>query len=224
MGLIMRALVIGASGGIGAALCAELGRRGADVLGLSRSRDGLDITDEASIAAALGSLLGEFDTVLVATGALALGDMVPEKNLRSLGAAALLGQFAVNAMGPALVLKHAARLMPRDRPARFAALSARVGSIGDNALGGWYSYRAAKAALNQLIHTSAIELARSHPQAVVVSLHPGHVATGLSAAFGGNLPSVSPEVAAGHLLDVLSALTPAQTGGFFDWAGKPIVW
>jgi len=224
MGLIMRALVIGASGGIGAALCAELGRRGADVLGLSRSRDGLDITDEASISATLGSLSGEFDTVLVATGALALGDIVPEKNLRSLGAAALLRQFAVNAMGPALVLKHAARLMPRDRPARFAALSARVGSIGDNALGGWYSYRAAKAALNQLIHTSAIELARSHPQAVVVSLHPGHVATGLSAAFGGNLPSVSPEVAAGHLLDVLSALTPAQTGGFFDWAGKPIVW
>jgi len=220
----MRALVIGASGGIGAALCAELGRRGADVLGLSRSRDGLDITDEASISATLGSLSGEFDTVLVATGALALGDIVPEKNLRSLGAAALLRQFAVNAMGPALVLKHAARLMPRDRPARFAALSARVGSIGDNALGGWYSYRAAKAALNQLIHTSAIELARSHPQAVVVSLHPGHVATGLSAAFGGNLPSVSPEVAAGHLLDVLSALTPAQTGGFFDWAGKPIVW
>jgi NAD(P)-dependent dehydrogenase (short-subunit alcohol dehydrogenase family) len=150
--------------------------------------------------------------------------LAPEKSLRSLTEAALLGQFAVNAMGPALVLKHAARLLPRDRPARFAALSARVGSIGDNALGGWYSYRAAKAALNQLIHTGAIELARSHPQAVVVSLHPGHVSTGLSAAFGGTLPSVSPDAAANYILGVLDQLTPTETGGFFDWAGKPIVW
>lgn len=220
----MRALVIGASGGIGAALVAGLARQGADVLGLSRSRDGLDITDEASIAEHLDRLSSPFDRVIVATGALALGDMAPEKSLRSLTGAALLGQFAVNAMGPALVLKHAARLLPRDRPARFAALSARVGSIGDNALGGWYSYRAAKAALNQLIHTGAIELSRSHPQAVVVSLHPGHVSTGLSAAFGGTLPSVSPDEAADHILGVLDQLTPAETGGFFDWAGKPIVW
>lgn len=220
----MRALVIGASGGIGAALVAGLTRQGAEVLGLSRSIDGLDITDEASIATHLDQLSGPFDTVIVATGALALGDRAPEKSLRSLTGAALLGQFAVNAMGPALVLKHAARLLPRDRPARFAALSARVGSIGDNALGGWYSYRAAKAALNQLIHTGAIELSRSHPQAVVVSLHPGHVSTGLSAAFGGTLPSVSPDEAANHILGVLDQLTPAETGGFFDWAGKPIVW
>jgi NAD(P)-dependent dehydrogenase (short-subunit alcohol dehydrogenase family) len=211
----MRALVIGASGGIGAALVAGLTRQGAEVLGLSRSIDGLDITDEASIATHLDQLSGPFDTVIVATGALALGDRAPEKSLRSLTGAALLGQFAVNAMGPALVLKHAARC---------AALSARVGSIGDNALGGWYSYRAAKAALNQLIHTGAIELARSHPQAVVVSLHPGHVSTGLSAAFGGTLPSVSPDEAANHILGVLDQLTPAETGGFFDWAGKPIVW
>jgi NAD(P)-dependent dehydrogenase (short-subunit alcohol dehydrogenase family) len=220
----MRAVVIGASGGIGAALVAGLTRQGAEVLGLSRSRDGLDITDEASIAAHLDRLSGPFDTVIVATGALALGDRAPEKSLRSLTGAALLGQFAVNAIGPALVLKHAARLLPRDRPSRFAALSARVGSIGDNALGGWYSYRAAKAALNQLIHTGAIELARSHPQAVVVSLHPGHVSTGLSAAFGGTLPSVSPDEAADHILGVLDQLSPAETGGFFDWAGKPIVW
>jgi NAD(P)-dependent dehydrogenase (short-subunit alcohol dehydrogenase family) len=220
----MRALVIGASGGIGAALVAGLTRQGAEVLGLSRSIDGLDITDEASIATHLDQLSGPFDTVIVATGALALGDRAPEKSLRSLTGAALLGQFSVNAMGPALVLKHAARLLPRDRPARFAALSARVGSIGDNALGGWYSYRAAKAALNQLIHTGAIELARSHPQAVVVSLHPGHVSTGLSAAFGSTLPSVSPDEAANHILGVLDQLTPAETGGFFDWAGKPIVW
>jgi NAD(P)-dependent dehydrogenase (short-subunit alcohol dehydrogenase family) len=220
----MRALVIGASGGIGAALVAGLTRQGAEVLGLSRSVDGLDITEEASIAEHLDRLSGPYDRVIVATGALALGDRAPEKSLRSLTGAALLGQFAVNAMGPALVLKHAARLLPRDRPARFAALSARVGSIGDNVLGGWYSYRAAKAALNQLIHTGAIELARSHPQAVVVSLHPGHVSTGLSAPFGGTLPSVRPDEAAYHILGVLDRLTPNDTGGFFDWAGKPIVW
>jgi NAD(P)-dependent dehydrogenase (short-subunit alcohol dehydrogenase family) len=127
-------------------------------------------------------------------------------------------------MGPALVLKHAVRLMPRNRAARFAALSARVGSIGDNGLGGWYSYRAAKAALNQFIHTGAIEVARSHPQAVVVALHPGHVATPLSLKYGGGLPSVSADQAAENLLAVLGGLTPAESGGFFDWAGKPIPW
>lgn len=220
----MRVLVIGAGGGIGAGLVAGYARQGAEVVGLSRRSDGLDITDEASIAKVLGRMDGEFDTVFVATGALELGGVAPEKSLRALGAAAMLEQFALNAMGPALVLKHAARLLPRDRPARFAALSARVGSIGDNALGGWYSYRAAKAALNQLIHTGAIELARSHPHSVVVVLHPGHVTTPLSVKYGGTLPAVSPEVAAANLIGVLAGLTPTDSGGFFDWAGKPIVW
>lgn len=220
----MRVLVIGAGGGIGAGLVAGYARKGAEVVGLSRRSDGLDITDEASIAKVLGRMDGEFDTVFVATGALELGGVAPEKSLRALGAAAMLEQFALNAMGPALVLKHAARLLPRDRPARFAALSARVGSIGDNALGGWYSYRAAKAALNQFIHTGAIELARSHPHSVVVVLHPGHVTTPLSVKYGGTLPAVSPEVAAANLIGVLAGLTPTDSGGFFDWAGKPIVW
>lgn len=220
----MRALVIGASGGIGEALVARLTGTGAEVTGLSRREDGLDITDEDSISTVFARLTGTFDLILVATGALELNGAAPEKSLRSLTAAALQAHFALNAMGPALVLKHAVRLLPRDRPARFAALSARVGSIGDNALGGWYAYRAAKAALNQLIHTAAIELARTHPQAVVVTLHPGHVATPLSLKYGGALPSVAPETAAENLIGVLNGLTAADTGGFFDWAGKPVPW
>jgi NAD(P)-dependent dehydrogenase (short-subunit alcohol dehydrogenase family) len=220
----MRALIVGASGGIGGALAAQLAGQGAEVVGLSRRDQGLDITDDVSIAAVFGGLSGTFDTVIVATGALELGGVGPEKSLRSLTPEAMQRQFALNAMGPALVLKHTVRLLPRDRPARFAALSARVGSIGDNALGGWYSYRAAKAALNQVIHTGAIEVARSHPQAVVVALHPGHVATPLSLAYGGSLPAVAPATAAAHLLRVLGALTPADSGGFFDWAGTPVPW
>lgn len=220
----MRALIIGASGGIGGALAQSLDQRGAQVTGLSRKGDGLDLIDEASVAAVMGAQTGEFDLIFVATGALELNGTGPEKSLRGLGADAMLAQFALNAMGPALVLKHAVRLLPRNRPSAFAVLSARVGSIGDNALGGWYSYRAAKAALNQFIHTGAIEVARSHPFCVIAALHPGHVATPLSLKYGGNLPAVSTDEAAVNLLNVLDGLTPAQSGGFFDWAGQPIDW
>lgn len=219
-----RALVAGASGGIGQALVTALRGNHVEVVEVSRSVSGLDVTDEASIVRVLGALEGQFDTVIVATGALEIGDFKPEKSLRALDPAALAAQFALNAIGPALVLKHALRLMPKDRPARFAALSARVASIGDNALGGWYSYRAAKAALNQLIHSASIEVARSHPQAVVALLHPGTVATGFGAAYIGAHPTVTPPVAADNLLRVLGTLTPADTGGFFDWAGKRIPW
>ena len=142
-----RALILGASGGIGAALVAALRAGGAEVTTLSRRADGFDLTEEASITASLAPLTAPYDLIFVATGALELGGSRPEKSLRALDPAVLAAQFATNAIGPALVLKHALRLLPRDRPATFAALSARVGSIGDNRLGGWYSYRAAKAAL-----------------------------------------------------------------------------
>jgi NAD(P)-dependent dehydrogenase (short-subunit alcohol dehydrogenase family) len=219
-----RALIVGASGGIGSALVAALEGQGTAVVGLSRRVDALDVTDETSIARVLGGLAGSFDTVIVATGALELGGVGPEKSLRALAVQALAAQFALNATGPLLVLKHTLRLMPRDRPVRFAALSARVGSIGDNALGGWYSYRAAKAALNQLIHTAAIEVGRSHPQAVVVTLHPGTVDTGLTVSHRGGHAAVTPAAAAANLLGVLQGLTPAQTGLFFDWQGAQVPW
>ena len=220
----MRALIVGASGGIGRALADRLAGQGAEVTGLSRRYDGLDLTDEASIARLLGGLGGGYDRIFVTTGALELNGVPPEKSLRALDPATLAAQFALNAIGPALVLKHSLRLMPKDRPARFAVLSARVGSIGDNRLGGWHSYRAAKAALNQLIHTAAIEIARSHPQALVVCLHPGTVATPLTDAYAKGHPTVTPDQAAQCLLSVLDTLTPADTGGFFDWQGKPIPW
>ncbi len=219
----MRSLVVGASGGIGGALVTALAMRG-EVVGLSRSADGLEVTDEASVAVAFARLEGPFDLIIVATGALVLGDVGPEKTVRAVTAEGLAAQFAVNAIGPALVVKHALRLMPRDRVAKLAVLSARVGSIGDNHLGGWYGYRAAKAALNQLLRCAAIEAARTHPQSVLVSLHPGTVETGLAPAQRAGHPAVAPEVAAGHLLAVLDRLGPGDTGGFFDWKGEVVPW
>lgn len=217
----MRTLIIGASGGIGAALMRAAGD---EVIGLSRSNDGLDLTDEASIQTGLGALGGTFDRIIVATGALEIDGARPEKTIRALDPVALAAQFALNAVGPALVLKHSVRLMPKDRPARFAALSARVGSIGDNRLGGWYGYRAAKSALNQLIHCGAIEIARSHPQSVIACLHPGTVATKFTQGYETKYEKSTPEAAAGALIKVLDRLTAAHSGGFYDASGQEIEW
>ena len=217
-------LLIGNSGGIGHALQGALEARGASVTGLSRRDTGLDLNDEASIEGQLSALNGPFDAILVASGALEINDARPEKALSQLTQSAFLDQFIVNAAGPALILKHAPRLLPKDRPSQFAALSARVGSIGDNKIGGWYSYRAAKAALNQIIHTGAIELARTHKQAVCVALHPGTVQTPFTAKYLGRHPSVPASQAALNLLSVLEGLGPDKTGQFFDWAGKPVPW
>ncbi|MFZ1467554.1 MAG: SDR family NAD(P)-dependent oxidoreductase [Paracoccaceae bacterium] len=218
-----RALVIGASGGIGSALAKTLQQRGSQVTALSRRTDGLDLTDERSIRDALDRVEGPFDLVIVATGALEIAPHGPEKTIKTLDPAALAAQFALNATGPALVLKHALQHLPRDRRVVFAALGARVGSIGDNRLGGWYSYRAAKAALNQLIHTAAIEVARSHRHSVVVTLHPGTVATGLSSGYPDHA-SVSADVAVDNMLNVIRRLTPTDSGYCFDWAGSRIEW
>lgn len=217
----MRTLIIGSSGGIGAALLAASGQ---GATGLSRSQHGLDITDEASIAAHLGALEPSFDRIIIATGALELNGARPEKSLRALDPAAMSAQFALNAMGPALVLKHALRLIPRGAPAQIVALSARVGSIGDNALGGWHSYRAAKAALNQFFHTGAVEIARTHPMACVALIHPGTVETKLGANYSGNHPTTPADQAAQNILNVLQGLTAENTGQFFDWQGKVIAW
>jgi NAD(P)-dependent dehydrogenase (short-subunit alcohol dehydrogenase family) len=218
------ALIIGASGGIGAALVTALETRGVAVTGLSRSGDGLDVTDESSVEGILGALDGPFDLIFVATGALEQDGMGPEKALRQLSPEAMVAQFKLNCMGPSLVLKHAMRLLPRDRECRFAALSARVGSIGDNGMGGWYSYRTAKAALNQMIHGGAIELARTHKRSICVALHPGTVETPLTAKYADGHPTVTPEQAAKNLLGVLDGLTPDQTGLFFDWQGEQVAW
>jgi NAD(P)-dependent dehydrogenase (short-subunit alcohol dehydrogenase family) len=220
----MRALVIGSSGGIGAALCAALTTQGWQVTGLSRRDHGLDVTDEASVEAAMGALQAPFQRIIIATGALEIGPHTPEKALRHVTADGMAAQFALNAIGPALVLKHALRLLPRDEPAVIAALSARVGSIGDNRAGGWHSYRAAKAALNQIIRGTSIELARSHKQTVCVALHPGTVQTKFTEKYLGRHPAVPAPEAAENLLRVIVGLTPAQTGHFFDWSGTEVPW
>jgi len=219
-----RVLIIGASGGIGSALAARLRVRGADVVGLSRAQDGLDITDAASVEAHLGAQQGPFDGLIVATGALEIAGAAPEKTVRAVTAQAMADQFAVNAIGPALVLRHAARLLPRKGRSVCAVLTARVGSIGDNRIGGWTSYRAAKAAANQIVRTTAIELARTHPGLACVALHPGTVETPFTAKYLGRHPAVPADEAAQNLLAVMDGLSPAQTGGFYDWAGKEVAW
>ena len=219
-----KTLILGASGGIGSALVAACEARGEVVTGLSRSGDGFEITDEASVAAHLERLDGPFERVVVATGALEIDGAEPEKTIRAISAKAMQDQFRVNAMGPALVLAHAHRLLPREGRAVLAVLSARVGSIGDNRMGGWISYRAAKAAVNQIVHTAAIELARRHRETICVALHPGTVATSFTEKYAGRHPTVPAAQAAENLLRVMDGLTPAETGKFYDWAGKEVVW
>ncbi|MFN3822547.1 MAG: SDR family NAD(P)-dependent oxidoreductase [Pseudorhodobacter sp.] len=219
-----RAVVIGASGGIGAALAQALEARGDAVLRLSRRGDGLDLTDPVSVAAHLGRIEEPVDLAFIATGALEIDGVEPEKTLRALDPEAMLAQFRLNAIGPVLALRHLLPHLPRDRVARVGILSARVGSIGDNRLGGWYSYRAAKAALNQLIRTAAVEVARTHPKAVVGLLHPGTVATSFTAKYLGRHPAIAPGMAAADLIGVLERLDASDSGSFHDRTGEVVPW
>ncbi len=221
------AVVAGASGGVGAALVRALREEGSfeEVVTLSRTGEpAFDITDEASIAAAAQALAGrDVRLVIDATGFLHGGAFQPEKSLRQLDPERMLHSFKVNAMGPALMMKHFLPLCPREGRFVFATLSARVGSISDNKLGGWHSYRASKAALNQFMRTSAVELSRTRPHAVCVSLHPGTVDTRMSQVFAKQgLDVRPPDVAAADLLRVIDGLTPKETGGFFDFKGEVV--
>ncbi len=218
------AVIIGATGGIGAALAEALEQQGQIVLRLGRrSTPALDLLDEASIARAAAEIGPGLRLVVDATGLLHDAQLQPEKSLRQLDPAHLARSFAINATGPALLMKHFLPLLAREGRSVFATLSARVGSIGDNRLGGWVSYRASKAALNQILRTAAIEVARGRPEAICVALHPGTVETSLSSPFAkAGLEVQSPEQSAARLLAVMAALTSAQTGLFFDHHGKPI--
>jgi NAD(P)-dependent dehydrogenase (short-subunit alcohol dehydrogenase family) len=223
------ALVIGAQGAIGAALVDALRARPhcGQAIGLHRrSVPPIDIESAASIQAAAAALAahGPFHLVINATGALHVGGVAPEKRLAELSATTLARSFAINAIAPALLIQQFTPLLPRNERALFASLSARVGSIGDNRLGGWYSYRAAKAAQNQLVHTAAIEVARSRPLAVLAALHPGTVRSPLTAPVIGATAGTAPGQAAAQLLDVLDRLQPADSGGFFAYDGQAIAW
>ena len=226
-----KVVVIGSSGGVGAALCARLDAHSEhrQVIGLSRRSDPpLDVTDEGSIleaAAYIKGLGGDLRLVIDSTGFLHDDDFRPEKSWSQLNPEHMAKAFAVNAIGPALLMKHFMPQLPREGKSVFATLSARVGSIADNRLGGWYSYRASKAALNQFVRTAAVELHRRSKEAVCVALHPGTVDTRLSAPFGkGGLDVRTPEVAASELLAVIDRLDAGDTGGFFDHHGKPVPW
>ena len=231
-----RAAVFGASGGIGRALAEGLRDSGVEVWAGCRSGDPeiagatpftFDLGDEESIAAAAEAMKhAPPQLVIVASGVLTLADGTgPERSYRALDREAMERVFLLNTIGPALVARHMLPLLPRDERSLFAALSARVGSIADNRLGGWHSYRASKAALNMLLKNLAIELGRTHKQAVVAGLHPGTVDTALSEPFQSNLPEgqlTTPHEAAQNLLSVIATLSPVDSGKVFDWEGKEI--
>lgn len=224
------AVILGASGGIGRALCARLSETRSDlrVIGLHRnSTPRFDVCEEASIEAAARycTSMGTIELVVNATGILAPEAEGPEKSWRAIDPEHMTEVFRVNAIGPALVMKHFLPLLSREDRSVYVNLSARVGSIEDNNLGGWYSYRASKAALNQVVRTASIELSRRNPGAICIALHPGTVATDLSGGFQATgLEVQDPATAAARILKVIEGLQPEQTGGFFDHHGKVIPW
>jgi NAD(P)-dependent dehydrogenase (short-subunit alcohol dehydrogenase family) len=217
-------VVIGATGGIGSALADFLDQSGRPVIRISRSTSpGLDLLNESSIASAATAVGPSLRLVIDATGFLHSEQFHPERSLRHIDPAHLAYSFAVNATGPALLMKYFLPLLARNERAVYVTLSARVGSISDNHLGGWYSYRASKAALNQLMRTAAIELARTQKQAVCVAMHPGTVNTSLSAAYTkSGLEVQTPSQSAECMRAVIDALRPEQTGLLFDHRGANI--
>ncbi len=223
-----RALVIGASGAIGAAFVRALQADPAcaGVTGLHRGSElPIDFDREETVAAAAEALSRQppFNLIINAAGVLHTPDFMPEKRFADLNTAQMLETFRVNTFGPALVLGHFTKLLASER-AVLAVLSAKVGSIGDNRLGGWYSYRASKAALNMFLKTASVEAARTRPDAVLVALHPGTVDSRLSAPFRGAEIGRSPDDAAADLLGVIDSLKPADTGQFISYSGERLPW
>ena len=235
------AVVIGATGGVGAAMVKKLVASGRFAVVVCASRRPtnpnpgcewvfLDVEDETTIEQAsqhVTERYGRLDLLINTVGLLHDAAQAPEKRLEDLDPFALQRSFAINAIGPALVYKHFHRLFRHKRHSVMATLSARVGSISDNGLGGWYGYHASKAAQNQITLTTAVEMSRKAPKCVVVALHPGTVATRLSEPFQKGVPAdklFSAEQSAAYLLSVIGELTPDHTGGFYAWDGQVIPW
>jgi NAD(P)-dependent dehydrogenase (short-subunit alcohol dehydrogenase family) len=231
LGASYRALVLGASGALGSAFVDAFQKdmACADVVGLSRhSQPAFDLADEASMADAAAVLLAQshapFQLIIDATGALTIDGQGPEKHLGALKAMQMARAFEINTIGPALLLKHFSPLLATDQRCIYGKLSARVGSISDNHKGGWYGYRAAKAALNMVLQTAAIEMARKRPQLVVVAMQPGTVASRLSAPFVSAQDCLTPAQSVTGLLGVLDRLPAQAAAHFVDYKGASIPW
>ena len=188
----------------------------------------LDVCSERSVAEAAAAVSATglpLRLLINATGFLHGEGYEPEKSWRQIDPGHMAKSFAVNAIGPALLVKHFLPLLPREGKAVFVTLSAKVGSIGDNRLGGWYSYRASKAALNQIVRTAAVELARRQRESLCVALHPGTVSSRMTSPFRKEgLDVCTPEEATTRLLSVVDGLKPADSGGFLDYRGQPLPW
>jgi NAD(P)-dependent dehydrogenase (short-subunit alcohol dehydrogenase family) len=227
LGTSYRALVLGASGALGRAFVEALQAdvACAEVVGLSRSsHPAFRLEDEASMAAAATSLQGPFQLIIDATGALTIDGQGPEKHMGALNAAQLARAFEVNTIGPALLLKHFVPLLVTEQRSIYAKLSARVGSISDNRKGGWYGYRAAKAALNMVLQTAAIESARKRPQMLIAAMQPGTVASSLSAPFVAAQDCLTPAQSVAGLLNALDVLPAQAAAHFVDYTGAAIAW
>jgi len=239
MGDDLRVIIVGSTGGIGSAFIDVLvaSEQVSQIYALSRQGQShtcskvtnltFDFTDESNIKAAAEALreTGAFDLCIIATGLLLGQGIAPEKNIRAMSLEAFQQSFMTNTFGPALTAKHFLPLMRRDRKAVFAALSARVGSISDNRIGGWYAYRASKAALNMVLKTLSIEISRRFKDTVIIGLHPGTVDTDLSKPFQRNVPEgklFSPEYSVSKLLAVIDQAEPKDSGLLFDWDGEQI--
>ncbi|MDG2473652.1 MAG: SDR family NAD(P)-dependent oxidoreductase [Paracoccaceae bacterium] len=219
-----RALIIGSTGAIGSAIVEILKNKigSENVVTISRRKNGLDFMKPETIELRAKEQNGYFNFILDATGALEISNVGPEKSLRSLDHERMVNQFTVNAIGPAMLIKHFMKFLPRNGKAVFASLSARVGSVEDNQLGGWISYRASKAALNQIIKTASIEASRINPHSVFISIHPGTVRSKLTEQYLRNHKFVEPSEAARNILQVIEQKGSQDTGGFYAFDGKRI--
>jgi NAD(P)-dependent dehydrogenase (short-subunit alcohol dehydrogenase family) len=238
--MVNNIVIIGGSGAIGRAFTLQLSasypkatihafsRHQPEKVLLNVKYHTIDYQDENSIekSALVASRETPLDMVIVATGILHDGELMPEKSQKELSAEKFHRLFEINTIVPALVAKHFLPKLNRENRSVFAALSARVGSISDNQLGGWYAYRASKAALNMVIKNAAIEISRRNKKAIIVGLHPGTVDSNLSKPFQGNVPDgklFTPKYSVQKLLEILTTLTSKQSGKCFAWDGKEIL-
>ena len=219
-----RALIFGASGGIGLAFSKFLENKLGieNVIKLSRSVNGFEISDEEKILKFSESIEGSFNLIINAIGVLQTTEIGPEKTINAIKQKSMIDTMTINAIGPALLLKNFSKKLDKTKFSVFVNLSARVGSITDNRLGGWISYRSSKAALNQIIKTSSIEINRRNKNAICVGLHPGTVKTRFTEKFQNTTETISPEDSVEMMMKVIESLSVDDNGYCFAYDGKVI--